>query len=148
MDPALISAFSAVLGSLVGGSASIATAWFTQKTQGRREMVSAEIQKREQLYADFIAECSRLSIDALGHSLEKADTLVKVYALHNRIRLVSSDAVVDAASHSIKRILEFYFAPNVTREQLQEMALSMKEDPLRIFSEACRHEIAGLRYWT
>ena len=71
MDPTIVSAMSAVLGSVVGGSASIATAWFTQKTQGRRESVRAEIQKREVLYGEFIAECSRLAIDALDHSLEE-----------------------------------------------------------------------------
>ena len=146
MDPALLSAMSAVLGSVVGGSASIATAWFTQNTQGRRESVRVEIQKRELLYADFIAECSRLAIDALDHSLEKAEILVKMYALHNRIRLTSSDDVVDAATRAIKRILEMYFAPNVTRAELQELALTMKEDPLRIFSEACRAELARLQY--
>ena len=148
MDPALLSAMSAVLGSVVGGSASIGTAWFTQNTQGRRESVRAEIQKRELLYADFIAECSRLAIDALDHSLEKAEILVKVYALHNRIRLLSSDEVVDAATQAIKHILERYFAPSVTRAELQELALTMNEDPLRIFSEACRAELAMLQHRT
>ena len=145
MDPAVIGALSAVLGSIVGGSASITTAWFTQKTQGRREVVRAEIQKREILYTDFIAECSRLSIDALGHTLEHAETLVKIYALHNRIRLSSSDAVIDAASRAIKRILKLYFGPNVTKEELRELTLTMQEDPLKVFSETCRVELAKLQ---
>lgn len=146
MDPTVVSAMSAVLGSLVGGSASIATAWFTQKTQGQRESVRADVKKRELLYADFIGECSRLAIDALDHSLEKAEILVKLYSLHNRIRLSSSDPVVDAASHAIRRVLELYFGPNVTKEELQELVLTMKEDPLRIFSEACRYELARIQY--
>ena len=66
MEPALFSALSAVLGSVVGGSASIATAWFTQSTQGRRELIRAAVDKKEALYADFIGECSRLVLDALG----------------------------------------------------------------------------------
>jgi len=148
MDPAVISALSAVLGSVVGGSASITTAWFTQNTQARREAVRAEIQKRETLYADFIAECSRLAIDALSHSLEKAEILVKIYALHNRIRLTSSDEVIDAATHAIRRILELYFAPDVTKEELHEIAFNLKDDPLRIFSEASRVELAKLQHWT
>ena len=36
MDATLVSAMAAVLGSLVGGSATVATAWFTQRTQGKR----------------------------------------------------------------------------------------------------------------
>lgn len=145
MDPAVIGALSAVLGSVVGGSASITTAWFTQSTQGRHESVRAEIVKREALYADFIAECSRLSMDALSHSLEKTEILVKIYALHNRIRLASSDEVIDAATHAIRRILELYFAPDITREELHEIAFKLKDDPLRIFSVACRVELSKLQ---
>ena len=111
MDTAIISALSAVLGSLVGGSATIATAWVTQKTQSRRELVGAEIRKRELLYTEFIAECSRLAIDAFGHTLERPETVLPSYALLNRIRLTSSDAVLAAAEQTIKNIAEQYFAP-------------------------------------
>jgi hypothetical protein len=149
MDPAVVSALSAVLGSVVGGSASIATAWFTQKTQGRRELVRAEIRKREVLYAEFISECSKLALDSLDHTLEHAETLVNAYAFHNRIRLISSDAVVDAAAQAIRRILERYVGPNITKEELRTLVLSLKddEDPLKVFSEACRNELAKLQYW-
>ena len=60
MDPSLFSGLSAVLGSLVGGGASIATAWVTQKAQSRRELAHAEYRKREVLYTQFIVECARL----------------------------------------------------------------------------------------
>jgi hypothetical protein len=148
VDPAVVSALSAVLGSVVGGSASIATAWFTQKTQGRRELVRAEVRKREGLYAEFISECSKLAIDSLDHMLDHAETLVNAYALHNRMRLISSDAVVDAAARAIRRILERYFGPNITKEEMRAFALSMKDDddPLKVFSEACRIELAKLQY--
>lgn len=145
IEPAIISALSAVLGSIVGGSASIATAWFSQRTQAHREMIRAEVQKRELLYAEFIGECSKLAIDALGHSLEKAESLVKIYALHNRIRLESSDAVIAASSQAIRQIVELYYAPNKSKEDLREIALSMKEHPLRAFSDACRAELARLQ---
>ena len=35
MDTAIVSAMAAVFGSLVGGSATVATAWVTQKTLSR-----------------------------------------------------------------------------------------------------------------
>jgi hypothetical protein len=145
MDTAVISALSAVLGSVVGGSASIATAWFTQSTQGHRELVRAEVKKKELLYADFIGECARLVLDALGHSLEQAEILTKVYALHNRIRLSSSDAVVNSAEHAIEHILDLYFKPNYGKEDLQTLKQSMGYEPLREFSQACRSELAGLQ---
>jgi hypothetical protein len=145
MDTALLSAMSAVLGSAVGGAASITSAWFSQNAQGRRESVRAEIRKRESLYAQFIAECSNLAIDALTHSsLEQPELLVKIYALHNRIRLTSSDAVVEAAGEAIRHIMKLYLAPNITREQLQELALNIRDDPLKIFSETCRAEFRRL----
>ena len=145
MDPSLVSALSAILGSLVGGSASIATAWITQKTQSRRELVGAEIRKRELLYSEFIAECSKLAIDALDHTLDDTTKLFQVYALHNRIRLVSSDVVVAAADQTIKDILKQYFGSNMTREELQDVALSRTDDPLKPFSEACRNELKALQ---
>src|SRR5215831_4076099 len=140
MDPAVLGALSAVLGSVVGGSASIATAWFTQNTQGRREAIRLEIAKRETLYAEFISECSKLAVDSLDHTLDHAAGLVNVYALHNRIRLISSDAVVTAAGLAIRHILENYFKPNITREELRELTVSLKDqdDPLKVFSIACR----------
>jgi hypothetical protein len=58
LEPAVLTALSAILGSAVGGSATLLTAWLTQRTQGRRERIEAEISKREQLYSEFIAEGS------------------------------------------------------------------------------------------
>jgi len=148
VDPAVLSALSAVLGSVVGGSASIATAWFTQNTQGRREGMRLELGKRETLYAEFITECSKLAIDSLDHTLDRAATLVNAYALHNRIKLISSEAVVDAAGLAIRQILERYFGPNLTtKEQMRDYALTMKDedDLLKDFAEACRAELARLQ---
>jgi hypothetical protein len=39
MDRTLLSALAAILGSLVGATATIATAWLTQRTQARRAAV-------------------------------------------------------------------------------------------------------------
>jgi hypothetical protein len=145
MDTAVLSALSAVLGSLVGGAGSVTTAWLTQRTQGRREAMRAALRRREILYSDFISQCSNFALDALTHSsLEKTELLVNVYTLENRIRLTSSERVVDAAREAIREILTLYLVPSVAPEQLQEAALHLKEDPLKAFSEACRDELARL----
>jgi hypothetical protein len=136
---------SAVMGSIVGGSASITTAWFTQRTQARRERVRAEIQKREVLYAEFIAECAELALDSMDHTLDRPETLVRVYSLENRIRLTSSNGVVAAAAAVFRHVLERYFSPSMTREELRVVALNMCDDPLKEFSQACREELAGLK---
>ncbi len=145
MDPSIVSGLSAVFGSLVGGGASIATAWFTQRAQSRREAVHAEIRKRELVYTEFISECSRLTIDALDHTLDSPSGLIQVYGLLNRIRLTSSDSVVNAADNSLKAILDRYFQPHISIADLRAMVMdSNQPDPLQGFSEACRHELREL----
>ncbi len=69
MDPAIVSAMAAVLGSLVGGAATFATAWVTQRTLSKRELLGAEIRTRETLYGEFIRACSKLVIDSFERAL-------------------------------------------------------------------------------
>ena len=145
MEPSLITALSVVLGALVGGTSSIATALFTQRAQSRRESVKVEIQRRELVYTEFINECSKLLNDALERSLESPAAFVQVYALLNRIRLTSSDAVVAAAEQLIKNIIDQYFQPKVPIEELRKMAApGSGADPIQQFSEICRHELHQL----
>ena len=93
MDTNLITAMSGVLGSLVGGSATVATAWVTQKTLTRRELNVRDMRQREKLYGDFIGECAKLLIDAFTHTLDDPEKLLALYALTNRIRLTASQPV-------------------------------------------------------
>jgi hypothetical protein len=145
MDTALVGAISAVLGSLVGGSASIATTWIAQKTLTRREVMRDEMRKREALYGEFIDECAKLFIDAFLHALEKPEVLLPVYALINRIRLVASPAVLAQAEGLVARITDQYFSRNLTVDELRHMARSDEADPLRAFGETCRAELESMR---
>jgi hypothetical protein len=131
MDPALISAMSAVLGSLVGASGTIATAWMTQSARNKRAQTRAELQKRETLYGEFISECSKLAIDSLGHGIEKPEKMWSAYALLNRIRLSASEPVLAQADGVLRRIAEQYFSPNVSIEEFRTIALSREADPLK-----------------
>jgi hypothetical protein len=54
IDPALLSAFSALVGALIGGGASLAAAIYTQRYQDRLQRIARETAKRETVYADFI----------------------------------------------------------------------------------------------
>jgi len=63
-----------------------------------------------------------------GHTLERPETVLPAYALLNRIRLTSSDAVLAAAEQTIKNIAEQYFAPNLTTEDMRDLARSGRED--------------------
>ena len=136
---------SAVLGSLVGASASIATAWMTQRTTDRREQMRVELNKRETLYGKFISECSRLAIDSLAHGIEQPEKVLPAYALLNCIRLAASDAVLVEAEAVLKRIAEQYFSPNVSLDDFHDIVLSQAGDPLKPFGEACRNELETVR---
>ena len=145
MDTALLGALSAVLGSLVGGSASVATTWMAQKTLNRREILRDELRKREALYGEFIGECAKLFMDAFTHNLEKPESLLPVFALVNRIRLCASREVLAEAERVLTRITDQYFAKNMTVEELRELTHTEQADPLRDFGEACRAELKSLR---
>ena len=145
LDPSLVSALAALAGSLVGGSASIATAWVTHKAQSKEARIKAEIVSREHLYAEFIAECSKLIIDSLDHSLDDTGKLMQVYALRNRISLIGSDRVDHAAEETVRNIVTQYLKPNLSRDEVHRMALSNGNDPLRPFAESCRDELKTMR---
>jgi len=145
MDAALVGALAGVLGSLVGGSATVATALVTQRTANAREMLIVESRKREALYGEFIAECSKLFIDAMTHSLDKPETLQSAFATLNRIRLSASPAVLREAEDLLRLITEQYFSRNLTVEEMHEIVRSENADPLRRFGEACRGEFTSLR---
>jgi hypothetical protein len=145
MDSAIVSATAGVLGSLVGGSAAVATAWITQKTVSQRELIQEDMHKRETLYGEFIAECAKLLIDAFTHTLDKPDTLLPLYALTNRIRLSASQPVLAEAERLLRRITEQYFSRNLTLEEMRALTRSEGADPLKSFGEACRLELKSIR---
>lgn len=146
MNPAIVSALAAVFGSLVGGIAPVVTAWITHRTNNKRELVRAEISKREALYGEFICECSKIFMDSLVRTLDNPETLLSVYALLNRIRLSASNAVLTEAEQMLKRLTEQYFSPNIPIDELRVLVRSGSDvDPLKPFGEACRVELKSMR---
>src|SRR5262245_52813318 len=113
MDSALMTALAAALGSLAGASASIATTLITQRTQTSREARVERLREMETLYGDFITEAARLVVEALDHSLDRPETLVKLYGILGRIRLVCREATLAEAEACCRRIVEFYLKPNM-----------------------------------
>ena len=145
MDTSIISATSAVAGSICGGSATIAAAWFAHRAQSRGESARAELTKRETLYGEFISECSKLAIDSLVHGIENPEKIWLAYALLNRIRLSASGAVLAEAESAIRRITEQYFSPNISVDEMRSLTHSWEADPLKSFGEACRIELKTIR---
>jgi hypothetical protein len=144
MDSAWISAFSAVMGSLVGGFTSFLTTYANQRAQYRRDFLGKQFAQRENLYSEFINEAARLQIDSLEQELVKPSTLVTIYALGNRIRLNSSEEVVQAAERTVREIVESYRMPKMTAEDIRSQAYLEVRDTVKEFGEACRRELKRL----
>ena len=70
--------------------------------------------------------------------------MIPVYALLSRIRLSSSTKILVTAEVVVRIIIDTYWAPNLTTEQIELRALNV-DDPLKKFSEACRFELEEIR---
>src|SRR5271165_2992314 len=141
MDSTIITAVAAAGGSLVGAAATSVTTWITQRTQRVHAEREEKLRNREELYGEFITEASRLTVEALSHSLEQPDTFVKLYGITGRIRLVATDPVLYAAEACIRQIIDLYAKPNMTVEQIRLAFERDRIDPIRDFSVGCRKEL-------
>ena len=144
MDSALVTAIAAGLGSLAGASATIVTTFLTQRTQTIRENEEWQLRVRESLYGEFITEASRLSVDALVHSLDRPEQLVALYGILSRIRLVAGADVLRNAELCCRRIVEGYRQPNKTSDQIRDAFNANEFDPLKEFSAVCRAELLAM----
>jgi len=139
MDMFYIPALASFSGSASGTLASIVTGWVTQRRKDRVRNSLRATSQREELYKNFIEEASRLYADALVNDKSEVSKLVDLYALIARMKILSSDAVIEAAEKAGRLILDTYLSPNRTFVDLPDLIDEM--DPLRDFSEACRHEL-------
>jgi hypothetical protein len=141
----IVTAAAAIAGSLVGAMGSIVGTWISASHQDRRNLLGKEIARREALYSDFIGESARLLVDAMQQSANDPQQLLPLYALLSRIRLSSSESVLQNAEEVLKTLLSTYSEPNMTAEQIESQALDGHRDPLRRFSDTCRAELESLQ---
>ena len=97
MDSSIVTALSALLGSLIGGFTSFATTWLSQRQSTKAQWLRDEVSKREALYTDFIDEAAQRLANAVENNINDRAQIVRFYALFSRIRLVSSSEVAQAA---------------------------------------------------
>ena len=78
------------------------------------------------------------------HDNSEISALVSLHALIGRMRILSSDAVIERAEVVAARmIVDTYFAPNKTFPELRQLMASHSTDPLKEFSLTCRKELSG-----
>jgi hypothetical protein len=144
IDPTLLSPVSALLGALVGGSASLLGAFYTQRSQDRVQRVASEVAKRETVYADFVMSASNLLLNAYTHDeIALSGDEQRMIGLINRMRLFAPTDVVDGAEAVLRAIVEISLKPSIELRQLAKEALSksLDPDPLLVFSSICRADL-------
>jgi hypothetical protein len=98
MNPAYISALSALFGSAIGAFASLATTWLTQRHQDEvRQRAQVNI-RRERVFVEFIDLSSKAFVDALQRtSIQDTSQIMPLYATMGKLRLFASARTIEAA---------------------------------------------------
>ena len=100
MDSSIIAAISAILGTTVGGLSTFATTLLNQRYAMRRDILAKDVANREQLYSEFLKEVGNLYFDSVNRTLQDTSqqaSLIRMYSLVGRIRMISSEAVLTSA---------------------------------------------------
>ena len=145
MNPASLSALSALSGSAVGGLTSFFSSWLGQSGQLRSQLFLNDKGRRQELYREFVDEASKSYIDSLTRDTPDLTRLVALYALISRMRVLSSPKVIEEAEKVGQLIVRSYPEPNKTFADLRAMVDEHAFDPLRSFSESCREELERLK---
>jgi glycogen debranching enzyme len=130
---------AAFWGSAVGSVATVLSNWVTERRKHRVRRKALAVSQRHKLYKKFIEEASKLYADALVNDKSEASKLVGIFALIGRMKVMSSDEVIDEAEKVGRVIIQTYLSPNRAFADLADMIDEM--DPLRGFSDACRREL-------
>ena len=146
MDPAIVSAMAAVFGSLVGGSATVATAWITQKTLSKRELISAEIPRAKRSTGSSFANAPDSSWTRLRIHWTSRRRCCPCMSCSIAFGFPRPTLFLRRRNEMLKRITEQYFSPNLSVEEMRTLVRSGSgADPLKSFGEACRVELKSMR---
>ncbi len=145
MNPAYISAISALCGSGIGAFASLVTTRISQRHQDEVRRHTQEHARRERIFVEFIDLSSHAFIDALLHtSIENPSKLIPLYATMEKLRLFASEETIAAAETVMNRVIETYYGPKL--ELQTRPSVDASTGILREFSESCRAELRALSF--
>src|SRR5580700_2432708 len=144
LEGPVIVALAALAGSLVGAFSSVAATFIGQRLQARWTQLSAELEEREKLYGIFVEEAVHLFADSIQRSKIDPAKIMRLYSKVARIRLTSTDQVLQAAEEVGRRLVEAYERPPDDPAEVFARYANGQDsfDPLRVFAEACRLERA------
>ena len=144
---ALVGLLGALTGSAVGGTISFLSSRAVRRLDHRQSSLQKDREAREALYADFLAEASRLMLLSLrpGGTVDLTDEVTRLVALEARIWFYS-DELGDLA-RTITKIVLFEFrgvdsAVTKERNEEEQKAFARHRDK---FIQECKLDLAKLR---
>jgi hypothetical protein len=93
-------------------------------------------------------EAAKRLTEAWSKQPEEPDVLAGLYAAVERMRLISSNTVIENAERVFRRVVEAYADPNRTFDDLRKGLLGGNihiDNPLKEFADACKAELYALR---
>src|SRR5262245_59567940 len=123
MDGSIIAAFYAILGTTVGGITTFVTTFVNQRYTAHRDILAKDVANREQLYSEFLKEVGSLYFDSLNRTLDDTSqqaSMIRMYSLVGRIRMISNEAVLTSAEKVADDIIESYKRPPTTFQEFQQ----------------------------
>jgi hypothetical protein len=145
MNVAVLSALSALAGSVVGGLTSGLTTWMNLRGQARAARKAHRLQRQEDLVRDFINAASKTYGHAVQNDEPEVQDLVALYGMISRMRIRSAAKTVAAADKVLDVIINTYFSPNKTITDIHALIKSGSGvDPLKEFAEVAREELGDL----
>lgn len=140
LEVAYISTAAALLGSVIGGLVSYLTTRYLKREEWRQERIDKQISLREELYANFIEECSRLALSSIDKKSSEVKVFAKMGSLWGRIKLVASPAVIQAACELQDQVIDMH-AKDPNPKYAKKMGYQN-------FSDIARKELDELRKTT
>jgi hypothetical protein len=141
MDTSYVTVVAALGGAALGGFTSFATSWTTLRVQMRANKKASSTSRRQELYKQFIEDASRVYGDALTHEKLELTGLIGLYAHISRMRVLSTQTVIENAIKVVQVITDAYKQPNKTPDEVDDMIRNGRVDLLQGFSDACRAEL-------
>ena len=139
------SALAALLGATIGGILSVVASWIAQRVQSKSQWVVQEIKQRQQLYSEFVKGAANCFADALQQNEPDPGGLANLYGEIGRMRVYSTEGVVNEAYAIVHAILQTYNDSNRDRVEIRALLESGSVDLFSKFGDACRAELAHLR---
>ena len=135
----LMPGVAALTGAVLGGLTCTATTHLMERRQFHAERIVRDLDRREEVYSRFIDQASEMWLEAFETPHDPGN-LIGLCALVGRIRLVSTQPVLDAAEALLDFLLDTCQRAPMDVRELAVNAPREFMAPLTRFTAACRAE--------